>query len=250
MEIDNAKMELLNQYISNNREEWFKIDMEWIYPNPEPKNRRDWDLIKCERQKLDNVKFDVFKKATHQQPDTVFYYWNGNHVNLDFEHALYFFTTLIHLTKNWTPIFAFGELLHVVGDNYVWYQRYEPTEPFVKPRHLIGIYAVKYYSDDELPVNLKGHKVALISLRSVPKDIVPIHLPDEPHILWHGAYLLVGDGDKTHVHKFDSEDEGGWLPQFLTNFAFPKYVQEEAILATKYIRDNVDKLSNTLNNEI
>jgi len=246
MEIDNDKMKLIEKYILDNREQWFKTDIEWIYPNPTSKNSYNWEFLKCQRQISDGVKFDVFKRETNREPDTVFYYWNGNHVNLNFEDTVYFFTKLIKLTNNWTSIFTYGELLHQMKDNFVWYQRYEPNVPFVKARNLIGIYAVKYYKDDELPIDLKGHEVALISLRSVPKDIVPITLPDEPQILWHGAYLLISDNDKTRVHKFDSEDQKGWLPQWLTNFAFPKYVQEEAVLATKYIKENPDILLNNI----
>jgi len=234
-----TKIKHLEKYISDNRDQWFKTDMQWIYPNPTSKNPGNWKLLKSERKKLDHIKFDVFKKDTNQQPNTVFYYWNGNHVDLCFEHAVFFFTKRIDLTKNWTSIFAYGELIHVMPEtsDCIWYQQYDPTEPFVKARNLIGIYAIKYYNDEELPIDLKGHNVALISLRSVPKDMVPIDLPtDEPQILWHGAYLLIEDGEKTRVHKFDSEDEGGWLLQCLTNIAFPKYVQEEAVLATKYIK--------------
>lgn len=238
------KIVSLESYITENRDKWFSTDLKWMHPFPTSKKPGNWCLHKSERKKLDCVKFDVFERSTGEQPEKVFYYWNGNEVDLNLEESLHFFLTQIKLTNNWTPIFTFGLLLHEtkVGD-YVWYQRYESTEPFVRARNLIGIYAVKHLEDSDLPEHLKGRKVALISLRSVPKDMVPIKLSrKEPQIIWHGAYLLVENGEKTMVHKFDSEDEGGWLFQPLTNFAFPKYVQEEAVLATEYIKNHKKEL--------
>jgi len=239
-EIIEKKIPLVEQYIADNHEKWNVVDFKWIYPNPTIENPGNWDRKENQHTHFDGQTFDVFERATGEQPEKVFYYWNGNKVDLNFEEALNFFTTKIELTHNWTSIFTYGKLIHKTdrGD-YIWYQRYEPTEPFVKARNLIGIYNIKHFTEDELPEELKTKKVALISLRSVPKKIIPIKLPkDEPQIIWHGAYLLIGGKKRTHVHKFDSEDEGGWLFQGLTNLAFPKYVQEEAILATKYIKEH------------
>jgi len=226
-----------------------------MLPFPTKLNPRHWHRHKSERRKLDGVKFDVFEMSTGTQPEKVFYYWNGNDVDLKLDDALNFFLTKIGLTKNWTDIFTYGKLLYKTASDYVWYQRYEPA--VVSARNLIGIYAVNHLDDSILPDQLKGKQCVLISLRSVPKDLInnksirdllkalPYwkQMRNEPQIVWHGAYLLVGNGDKTSVHKFDSEDEGGWLPQFVTNFAFPKYVQDEAILATQYIRDHKGELT-------
>jgi hypothetical protein len=240
--IINKNISLVEEYINKNHEEWNKIDFSWIYPYPTTYNNLNWDRLECHQEVFDGQTFDVYERDTGTQPTKVFYYWNGNKVRGNIEYVLNFITTKVGLTHNWTPIFTLGKFIHKTdrGD-YIWYQRYEPTQPFVDARNLIGIYNIKRFKQEELPEDLKAHEVVLISLRSVPPDILPIKIPkNEPQIIWHGAYLLISDGEYTRVHKFDSEDEGGWLFQPLTNFAFPKYVQEEAVLTTKYIRDHYD----------
>lgn len=262
---------LLDEYIRKNRDEWFTQDMSWINDIPitpskgyniHPNIIRDeWHRSMCFKQKIGNLTYDVYDKRTHTNPHTVFYYWDGNPIDLKFYDAIDFFTLMIKETGNWTSIFTKGELLlsnrESIFNNsyYVWHQCYEAVEPIfgkylVEPRHLIGIYSVRMLRESEYPNHFKNGKdiqIAIISLRSIPKELTPIEIPKgQPQIIWRGAYLLIGKEGKTYVHKFDSEDEGGWLFQSITDIAFPDFVQKEAMLCTEYIENNQQYIQDQL----
>jgi len=257
--MEQNKNTILDKYIKENRELWASEDLLlWMNDLPISYDSHKWDCHTLFSKKVDNKVYTVFSKETQTNPKTVFYYWNGHPIKLNFFDAITFFTRMIKETYRWTSIFTKGDLLHsnIKERYYIWHQIYEPTKPIlgkylVEPRHLIGIYSVKILTESEYPIfykNQKDIKIALISLRSLPEELVPIKLPSgEPQIIWHGAYLLISTCEHiTYVHKFDSEDEGGWLFQSITDAAFPDYVQKEAIDTTSFIAKNKDYIASQL----
>ena len=249
---DLEKCKVLNEYILQNRGTWWFDDLLKADTVPTTKEHSNWkhhaefdkQVDRGDEQVLD---YQVFSRATKINPQTVFYYWNSNPVNMGIDDAVLFFTRMLKSTHNWTSIFKSADLLLANPKErfYVWHMVYEATKPLfgkslIEPRHLIGIFAIKTLKEEEYPSflqNEKNCKVVLISLRSVPHELVPIKIPSaEPQILWIGTYLLIGKGSVTHVHKWDSENEGGFLLQPLTDIAFPDFVQKEAIGTTEYIR--------------
>jgi hypothetical protein len=250
MKPNSKKIELLDEYIKKNRDLWAREDLSsWINDLPITSKSKEWHKSTIFSQKVDNRVYKVFKKETNTNPETVFYYWNGHPVQSNFLKTIDILTLLIKETYRWTPIFTNGDLLHVnIGERYyVWNMLYEPTKPIfdtylVNPRRLIGIFSVKILEESEYPLIYKDEKdikIAVISLRSVPEDLVPLKIEaNNIQIKWHGIYFLIGKGDVTYIHKFDSEDEGGWLLQPITDAAFPDYVLKEAVGTTKFIYEN------------
>lgn len=256
------KLRKLNVYIEEYRKIWTKEDLLWMEDIPSKFNTsHKWIKSECSEVKTENNTYTVYHKSTHVNPKTVFYYWNGNIIDCSFDKAIKFFTLIIKSTYHWTSIFTEGKLLLAddIKKYYVWSLKYEPLKSFpvkspISPRHLIGIFSVhvfkkkKYHKLPFKDLIQPDDNVAIISLRSVPQELVPIDLPkNDPQILWHGAYLLIGRGNVTHVHKWDSEDEGGWLLQSITDIAFPDYVQKEAIGTTKFIKENIETIDRQLN---
>jgi len=261
------------EYIKQNMEEWLTHDRN-ILDKPPTVNRPDtpsglWKWKKCARKEVDattlteidelnskfslekpkTIIFDVFSQPTSSEPKKRFYYWSGNDIDIPFDVAVDFFTQRIDLTPNFTAICTQTKLLasYNIGNNivsgsanenpnvFIWYQRYEPTEPFVKARNLVGIYCIHRISSSEV----------YVSMRSVPPECVPDYIdldPDEPLIVWNACVKLQRSGDATKVYKCDSENEGGLLFEWMTNLAFPQYVQEEAIKTTKYIKEHREKI--------
>jgi hypothetical protein len=247
---------LCTSYIKDHYESWFAADRKLLRKYPTANKPRKWCWIDDKRTELNvgdkQLTFDVFRKSSGTQPETIFYYWNGNPIDLPFDVAVDFFTARIDLTGNFTAIFTKGKLLQqydVKSENEttskvsIWHQRYEPTEPLVKARNLVCIYVVNL-------MTINNVKCAIISMRSMPPECVPHYIDldsGEPLILLRAGYMLVENGNTTSVHKFDSEDEGGLLFQPLTNLVYPKYLIEESTKATIYVKEHKNEIIENYN---
>ncbi len=150
--------------------------------------------------------------------------------------SLYFLLFQIPLSKEWTKeVFSTQQLLVVDGDSEIWAQYLVPSflPRFfgVSPRFLVSCY-------------VRGSDSKLLSCRSLPKEmfVLPKSLP---LIDWHGAFAftaILGEKNKCLVCKLDREDQGGLFPAFLMNLTMPKFLKEEVVKATDYIRKNAQKL--------
>src|ERR1700761_9154745 len=99
------KIQLLNEYIQENRDLWISEDLLWIKDIPIDDNS-EWRCHKLFTETVNNRVYEVFSKKTGTNPKTVFYYWGGHPIQLKFFDAIDFFTLLIKETYHWTPIFT------------------------------------------------------------------------------------------------------------------------------------------------
>lgn len=242
-------LEAVRNYLLLNREAWFQKNLEWFTAIPTPHDPGEWKWISLYQKQVGNATFDVFKKPTDEKSIEAFFYWNGNEIELPFEIAIDFFISRIELSAAWTPVFANGmKILETPEGDQVWYQHYEPGYP-LSPRNLITAYTVRKLEENEIPEEFSGHQVTLISMNSIPNEIIPVTLPSEkkePRIHQRGAYLLVStERNSVRVYKVDAENQGGMVPENVTNLAFPYFVQQEAEGQLKYIQEHRDEIINS-----
>ena len=256
------------QWANDRRSEWRRDDLMWWQQPPKPDQPGEWIHLVGERRNLRDMVFNVFR-CDHMQenePRVGFSYWNGNHIQLseydddeNWEAVIDFFMRRLDLTPQWTPICTYAHLYVKDPLLTLCWLRYEPTEPGVSPRNLMGALALEYLDEKDYPLfildelnrieKLIGkrlpYKVALLMARSLPSSVVNRDkLGKEEFIEWRASCLFVDrcEGHGVAVYKFDAENQRGRLGKgigkALTDYETPRYDQDEAYLTTRYTLDN------------
>jgi hypothetical protein len=263
----------LYTWVQEHREEWWLEDLALWQQPPRLDNPGDWTRMEAKQTTYKGLIFDVFVKDTREEPKWAYAYWNGNPGQIaekrddntddngeNLDMVLDFFMRQVKYTKHWTPIFTYSHCFLDRPDVCIHIQRYEPTQPGVEPRNLIGIYALKRLKEAEYPPYLKAemdevekrygvrpkYRVAMLSQRSLPDAKVNTQLlAGEKFIDWKASQFFVDRcrGQGVAIDKKDAEDEGGFLLEDLIKSPFGDEVQLEARDCTKFMYENATILA-------
>lgn len=103
----------------------------------------------------------------------------------------------------------------------------------VMPRLLVACYVGTTRENGDTALSCRSLPIDMYDRSSISKRI--------PIIDWYGAFhftKVAGDDSACTVCKLDREDQGGSFPAWLMNWTMPKFLEEEVVKATTFIRND------------